>query len=631
MCGIWASVAFDVGRERIMRVAHRGPDGEGWRKFTSPAGPVALGHRRLSIIDTSDAGHQPMGEPSGRYWLTFNGEIYNYRELRHQLVTLGFSFRSTSDSEVLLAALMAWGEAALPRLDGMFAFAFYDDMARTILVARDRFGIKPLYWARDHGAIAFASEIKQLYDLPGVSRAMNLARVRDFLATGICDHTGETMLRGVEQLRGGEVARIDLATWTARTPFERRRWYHLPEPGSIALPLAAAATRYRETFEVAIDQHLRSDVPLGSCLSGGLDSSSIVGVASRQLGAGHPMTTVSAVFDQPRVDERRFMEAVIAATGARARFTTVDPRNVFETAREVIWHQDEPYGSTSIHAQWAVFGEARASGVRVMLDGQGADEPLAGYHSMYGSALADLIGSGRWIEAARTMTQRHTVQGQPVLRQITGALPTLMPPGWRADAYKMKRAAGGADWLDGEALAPFRNNPDPVAAAAKDQGWTGRLDMGTLCSIQTMATSLPMLLHWEDRSSMAHGIEARVPFLDHHLVELAIGLGRQHKIEGVRTKVLLREALGRDLPQMVRERTDKLGFATPEQEWFCGPLAPAVRAAIQHTLDLYPTLLNAQAVLRLTDDVLSRRRAFDFTLWRIAMIGIWGERFDMTV
>jgi asparagine synthase (glutamine-hydrolysing) len=275
MCGIWASIGFDVDPERLARIAHRGPDGEGWRTFASPHGPVALGHRRLTIIDTSAGGHQPRTDTTGRYWLTFNGEIYNYIELRDELRALGCVFQTQSDSEVLLHALITWGEAALPRLDGMFAFAFWDDKSKSLLLARDRFGIKPLYVTRVGTNIAFGSEIKQLYDLPGVSRAMNLARVRDFLATGISDHTRETMFEGVQQLRGGEVARIDLNRWAKRTPFTPRQWYTLPKPGSLKLSLADAADRYRTLFEGAIAQHLRSDVPVGSCLSGGLDSSSI--------------------------------------------------------------------------------------------------------------------------------------------------------------------------------------------------------------------------------------------------------------------------------------------------------------------------------------------------------------------
>jgi asparagine synthase (glutamine-hydrolysing) len=337
------------------------------------------------------------------------------------------------------------------------------------------------------------------------------------------------------------------------------------------------------------------------------------------------------VFDYARVDERRFMDAVIAKTHARGVFTSVDPLALFETAADVIWHQDEPYGSTSIHAQWAVFRAAREAGITVMLDGQGADEPLAGYHSMFGVALADLIGKGRAMAVANMLIARRRIHGQPIRGQLTGALPTLIPKGMRKYAYRARREVAGADWLDGPALAHLRNAPDPLVQAAQHYGFKGRLDIGALTTLQTLATSLPMLLHWEDRSSMAHGIEARVPFLDHRLVELAIGLGGRHKIDGATSKVMLREGLGRYLPDSVRTRNDKLGFATPEQEWFCGPLAPAVRQAVVNTLDRYPTLLHREATLAMTDEMLSGKRAFNFSLWRIASLGLWGQRFGMTM
>ena len=631
MCGIWASVGLEVGRERIDRVAHRGPDGSGWETFASPAGPVVLGHRRLAIIDTSEGGRQPMSDAHARYWLTFNGEIYNYCELRAELESKGIAFHTASDSEVLLRALIVWGEAALPRLNGMFAFGFYDSQRHTLLLARDRFGIKPLYFAQVGSGAAFASEIKQLYDLPGVSRRMNLRRVRDFLATGTADHSGETMFAGVGQLRGGECLRLDLSRPAGREPLPVRRWYQLPKPGSLTLSLEEAGARYRRSFIDAVRLQLRSDVPLGSCLSGGLDSSSIVAVASQQLGAGRPMTTVSAVFSHARVDERRYMEAVIAATGAKPVFTTVDPMALFQTAEEVIWHQDEPYGSTSIHAQWSVFGAARGAGLKVMLDGQGADEPLAGYHTMFGSALADRLMRFEFGAAVHQIRERQAVHGASIRAQLIPALPALVPTALRKHVYRLGRSARGPDWLDGAALAGLASLPDPIAQAASDMGFSGRPALANLTAMQTMATSLPMLLHWEDRSSMAHAIEARVPFLDHRLVELAIALGSAHKIEGARTKVLLREGMAGVLPDLVANRNDKLGFATPEQEWFCGPLAPQVRTAVRNTLDWYPGLLHRQGTEQLLDEMLGGRRRFNFSLWRIAAVGIWGKLFELTL
>jgi asparagine synthase (glutamine-hydrolysing) len=631
MCGIWASLGLVVGKERIDRVAHRGPDGSGWRVFDSPRGPLTLGHRRLSIIDTSEGGAQPMSDPTGRYWLVFNGAIYNYRELRAELAAAGIAFRTQSDSEVLLAAIIHWHEGALPRLLGMFSFAFWDDQEKFLLVARDRFGIKPAYLAQTPGGVAFASEIKQVYDLPGIPRRMNLHRVREFLGTGVLDHSNNTMFAGIEQLRGGQFIRIDCQMWKASDAIAYKTWYRLPPPGGLKLSLPDAAQRFRTLFEESIRLHLQADVPLGSCLSGGLDSSSIVAVASRQLGQNHPMTTISAVFDEARVDERPYINALVAKTGVSSRFVTVNSSEVFEDVGEILWRQDEPYGSTSIHAQSSVFAGAQAAGLKVMLDGQGADEPLAGYHAMFGPALADLTRSGDFGAAYRMVRERRAIHGAGVAGQLARALPYLAPAAARAAAYRYQRSVGGADWLAGTALRPWEAAPLPAETAANELDVAGATHLGKLAAVQTMVTSVPMLLHWEDRSSMAHGIEARVPFLDHRLVELAIGLGSAHKMDGARTKVLLREALGADLPPQIRDRNDKIGFATPEQEWFMGPLKEQVREAVTNTLDRYPSLLNRRATLALTDEMLAGKRQFDFSLWRISCVGMWGERFGLSL
>src|SRR5918995_1928228 len=318
MCGLYGSIAFAPERARIDLVAHRGPDGAGWREFTSAAGPVALGHRRLAILDLSDAGLQPMPDASGRFHLVFNGEIYNYLELRDELRRKGRTFSTDTDSEVLLAAYAEWGEACLERLRGMWAFLIWDGRDERLFAARDRFGIKPLYVAVNRHGVAFASEIKQLVSLPGLSGRMNLARVRDFLASGISDHTDETLFEGVRQLRPGSCVTIDASRgWDA--VIAPRRWYAIPPHGTLQLGEDEAAEQFRSLLEDSVRLHLRSDVPVGSCLSGGLDSSSIVGLMSGMLaeeGRGNRVNTVSACYTEKAVDERPFMEAVVARTGA---------------------------------------------------------------------------------------------------------------------------------------------------------------------------------------------------------------------------------------------------------------------------------------------------------------------------
>jgi asparagine synthase (glutamine-hydrolysing) len=629
MCGLYGSIGLTPDPQRIDIVAHRGPDGRGFEVYDSAAGPVALGHRRLAIIDVSNAGLQPMGDASGRWQLVFNGEIYNYIELREEMKQQGEAFVSDSDSEVLLRAFMLWGEAMLPRLRGMFAFLIWDRRDQKLFAARDRFGIKPLYMAATPRGIAFGSEIKQLVGLPGVSGRMHLPRVHDFLSNGISDHTRETMFEGVVQLRGGECLTID-ASGSAPLTATPRRWYAV-EAGNSALDEGQAAARFRELLTQSVALHLRSDVPVGSCLSGGLDSSSIVCLMSDMLGGQDAarINTVSACYAEKSVDEKPFMDAVVAEAHAEPHFIYPRSEDVFQRASDITWHQDEPFGSTSIFAQWCVFEEARRVGVKVMLDGQGADEQLAGYHSAFPFYLSQLTRQGNIPQLIRTFIERRRYHGTPIIEQLKRYAVPLLPQGVAGMLRRQHHARTQHDWL-GTDLIRAGGNPDGAMRVANESlGLPAPTDLKSLCLTMTHASNLQMLLHWEDRNSMAHSIEARVPFLDHPLVEFNLALGNDHKIVGGDTKRVLRRGMSGIIPEVVKERRDKLGFQTPEQIWFRGPLRGLVHAGVEATLARYPGLLNAAGVRALRDDMLEGRRPVDASLWRIVNLGIWGQRFGV--
>lgn len=630
MCGIFGSIGFEPDSQRIDIVAHRGPDGRGWETYASSKGPVALGHRRLAIIDVSDAGLQPMCDASRRYWLVFNGEIYNYIELREEMRAKGEVFVSESDSEVLLRAYMLWGEGALPRLRGMFAFLIWDDRDKKLFAARDRYGIKPIYMTGTLRGVAFGSEIKQLLGLPGVSGRMNVARVHDFLASGISDHTSETMFDGVRQLRGGECVSIDASSSDALNPAVRR-WYPA-SAGDVSISEPEAAERFRELLTESVRLHLRSDVPVGSCLSGGLDSSAIVCLMSGMMGSdagGSRVNTVSACYAEKNVDEKPFMDAVVAHAHTAPHFIFPKAEDVFQRASDITWHQDEPFGSTSIFAQWCVFEEARRVGVKVMLDGQGADEQLAGYHSGFHYYLAGLTRRGRFVQLAKAMLERRAYHGTGISGQIVRHLVPFLPEPVAHLLRRQHEQARQHNWLGTELLRARGNPEGAVPLSLRLLDLPKVTDLHTLCMVQTFASNLQMLLHWEDRNSMAHSIEARVPFLDHPLVEFSLALGNDHKIVGGDTKRVLRRSMAGILPEVVRERRDKLGFATPEQAWFHGPLRPLIEEGIERTLARYPGLLNADGVRALAAEMLDGRRPVDFKLWRIVNLGIWGERFGV--
>ncbi|HEU0301671.1 MAG TPA: asparagine synthase (glutamine-hydrolyzing) [Longimicrobium sp.] len=670
MCGIsvlyapapLATAALVRGMTDAVR--HRGPDDEGFALFAGggaepwcfgggdtpaeafarpsryaprPGAPphggfLALGHRRLSILDVSPAGHQPMCGEDGRLWLVFNGEVYNYLELRDELRALGHRFRTETDSEVILAAYRQWGADCLRRFNGMFALAIADLERRVLFAARDRFGVKPLYgWVSPAGMLALGSEIKQFAALPGWRARLNGQRAYDFLNWRITDHTRETLFDGVFQLRGGELLEVDLAPgmrgealpFTPGEPVEARAWYEL-RPAPFEGSFEQAAERFRELLVDSVRLRLRADVPVGTCLSGGLDSSSVVCAMElllRESGGG-VQKTFSACAREARYDERRWVEEVVRHTRVEPHYVYPGLDTLFDDLPRLAWHQDEPFGSTSIYAQWHVFRLARENGVTVMLDGQGADEQLAGYHVYFAPLFAALLLRGRWGALAREVRGARRVHGYGPAAAARMVAPVLVPPALRAAARRLGgRTETAPEWLDLERLGARPG--DPLA----DRGTTSASVRG-LSHAQLTATNLQMLLHWEDRDSMAHSIEARVPFLDYRLVEFVLGLPDRYKIsEGV-TKRVLRESMRGLLPEPVRTRMDKLGFVTPEETWVRQEAPARFREAVRGAVERSRGVLRPAASQKL-ERMIDGREPFEFFPWRLISFAAWLEAFDV--
>jgi asparagine synthase (glutamine-hydrolysing) len=622
MCGIFISVGLVPDRQCLAAAAHRGPDGEGWREFSSAAGPVVLGHRRLAIIDLDPAAAQPMADAEGRFWLILNGEIYNYRELRHELSETGVRFRTQSDSEVLLEGYRRWREAVLGKLVGMFAFAIWDDREKTLFLARDRLGIKPLICHAGGGGLAFASEVAQLVGLQSFGRDINERRVCNFLAHGVSDLGSETMFADAFNFPAAHALTLDLNNALAPGRLDFARYWKAPRPAQRRWTAEEASEAFRERFDESLRLHLRADVRVGSCLSGGLDSSAIVAGVSDLLqkqGVSESMRTITAVYPGTPVDERRHAEIVARKAGVDAYFVSADP-NVFELADVITLHQGEPYGSTSVHSQWAVFAEAARRGVKVMLDGQGADEILGGYYECYYYHYRRALRQFDLVALAKTLGERKAWHGASVSRELA--------PFIQAVAKRMGGGArGAAPWLRPDVDGRFDGGLIPEIL--ERSGRPAPRDLGEYCLMLTEYLSLPMLLRYEDRSSMAHSIEARVPFLDHRLVEFALELGPQHKIVGGQTKSVLRNAMRDRLPPEIVDRRDKLGFATPEAIWFRGPLKGQILDAVENTLRAFPDLLDAEETRRLVRATLEGEGDVHPAVWRIVSLGIWARVFRL--
>ncbi len=628
-------------------VRHRGPDGEGFAYFhpdgsgvtavasddsprgvTGPREPPAgvtagLGHRRLAILDLSPAGHQPMRDAAGDVWLTFNGEIYNFIELRTELAAAGHTFHTGTDTEVILAAWRAWGEDCLARFNGMFAFVLLDRRTRRLFAARDRFGEKPLYlWATPGGGLALASEIKQFAVHPQWQARLHGQRAYEFLNWGVSDHTADTLFAGVRQLRGGECLAAPLDAPATASP---RRWYTL-QPASFTGGFAESAEQFRALLDDAVRLRLRADVPVGSCLSGGLDSSSLVCTMRAQLGdrGAARQNTFSAGSDVPRYDERGFIAQVVAATGTASHSVVPSAEGLLQELERLAWHQDEPFGSTSIYAQWCVCRLARDRGVLVMLDGQGADEALGGYHGYFGPHLAGLLRRGRWGEFRREAAAARALHGHSRVLQAQLVTDALLP----AAVSDLLRRAGGRTVRAPAHLDLARLGARPAAPLAPALDF--RAPIRSLGLAQLTALNLPMLLHYEDRNAMAHGVEARLPFLDHRLVEFGLGLPEEFKLAGGWTKRVLREAMRDRLPEPVRLRRDKLGFATAEEVWMRERRPAEFRELLTAAVKVADGALTPAAVSRY-DRLLSGGGRFNFAHWRMISFGVWLRRFGVRI
>ncbi|MBT6265664.1 MAG: asparagine synthase (glutamine-hydrolyzing) [Halieaceae bacterium] len=591
---------------------------------------VALGHRRLSIVDLGSGGLQPMSFQDGRYWATYNGEIYNHIELRHELIGLGHSFRSTSDTEVLLAAYAQWGNKCLKRLNGMFAFVIFDCQTKTVFTARDRFGVKPLYyWVARNGNLHFASEIKQFTGLPEWRSQLNGERAYDFLAWGLSDHTRETTFRGVFQLLPGHQATFNLKTQYSFPPKDRKwpaeqKWYEISKSCVKASMEEASEELYR-LLTNSISLRLRSDVTIGANLSGGIDSSTIVCLINQlqeKSSIDSEFHCLSAFSGYPEFDERQYAEQVLGRVNAKPVFVKTSFEELEEDIAKLVWHQDEPFASTSIYAEWCIYREAAHSGIKVMLGGQGADEQLAGYPEHVGHFYRGWLRNKSYKTMLSDIIASHQQRGTPWSAIMIRLLDALMPQPLRQSLRKT-RGAGSQNpgWLCSKLLNVVPHDPfDALGYREASVRGASR--------IQLQSTNLPMQLRWEDRDSMAHSVESRAPFLDVELVDFLYGLPDEYRYFKGESKRLLRNTFRGVVPNEIIDRRDKMGFVTPEAIWIQKQGKHFFRNAVENAINASNGIIKPEALTHFTDMINGKRR-FSHSLWRVVSYGMWLERFSV--
>ena len=577
-------------------VAHRGPDGKGY--YFGPN--FAFGHRRLSILDLSEHGLQPMAY-RGRLQLIFNGEIYNYIEIRGELEKLGHRFESGTDTEVILGAYAEWGPACCARFNGMWAFALFDAERNRIVLARDRFGVKPLYYSDTPGHLAFGSEIKQLLPLQHAVRA-NREVVVKALLTSIDGDDEQTYFAGIASFPQGHFGVYDLGSNTLGIS----RYYELradESAGHLSRPEAVA--RFRDLFADSIRLRLRSDVRVGTCLSGGLDSSAISGVASRLYHAsGHArFIGIHAKSIDAETDESRF--ARLAAEHLEIELHVVEPSvaDFLETIDDLAYTQEEPFGSASMFMGWHVFRRASELGCKVMLNGQGGDEVLLGYERYFAAFLRSvplhrMLGEARAQAGNSKLSLKDILlyglyfQSAPVRIRRLKQRSYLLPEVKESHAFQEIRRSARS----------FRSVTDLQL-----------LEVGSL--------QLPHLLRYEDRNSMRHSIETRLPFLDYRLVEFCLGVAPTFKIHEGWTKHLLREAMADVLPPEIAWRRDKMGFEAPMRSWVGAALgqmkAEVAGSEILRRIADHAALIAAYDKLPLMEQ------------WRYFCLATWERKFGV--
>ena len=576
MCGIAGILLADQGSEVFQTadmlthlkkmttgIAHRGPDGEGL--WSNDKKNVFLGHRRLAVIDLSDAAAQPM-HYQHRYRIVHNGEIYNYVEIRAHLLQKGYTFKSKSDTEVIAAAYDYWSENCVLQFDGMFAFVIWDELEQTLFAARDRFGEKPFYYYEDERHFIFASEMKALWAV-GVEKCMDEKMMLNYLALGHVQNSldkEQTFFKQIYSLPPAHFIKFNRKAFSLKL----QSYWKLNKEIKIDISAADAIERFTELFETSVKRRLRSDVTTGTSLSGGLDSSSIIS-AITDLQSNRPdrqLKTFSAVFPGFEKDESAKINSIAGYAGIKNFKTIPDVDGLIRDFEKLCYHQEEPFQSSGIYAQYKVFELAKKEQVTVLLDGQGADEILAGYPRYIHWYIQEVLSRHKLgaAEKEKKLLLKNKYSFNWNLKNILAAfLPSHAAIQLEKNEYRkiIRHPHIHPDFIKSLIGHEWEGIHKPIVTKLND-----------ILHFNTIEMGLEELLRFADRNSMAHSREVRLPFLYHELVEFIFSLPSRLKIHNGYTKWLLRQAMDNKLPAEIVWDTEKTGFEPPQQSWMENPV-----------------------------------------------------------
>jgi asparagine synthase (glutamine-hydrolysing) len=617
MCGI----LLHLGKERINPdhpaleiIKHRGPDDFGAVNFSLGDMNLGMGHRRLSIIDLSEKGHQPMPYADENMWVIFNGEIYNYLEIKKELEAKGYSFNSDSDTEVLLAAYAEWGVECLKHFNGMFAFCLFDKKQNNLFIARDRFGIKPLHYHNSPKGFSVFSEIKQVTKFSYFTSRVNKSQLYHFLNSGDFNFSEETLWHGVFSIPQGSYALINLDTWKPGDNLHITKWYTPPLDSVIDISYEDAIAEFKRLLEASVSMRLRSDVPVGFLLSGGLDSSTLVCLAHNSPRyANNKLRTYSSCYDDEIIDERKYIKAVADFAKADSCLHFPKAEDIPECLDNVIWHNDLPILPGSPCSHWLIYQHIKQEmdSRIVIIEGQGADEILCGYGDFQWTSIYEkmkLKSAPSFISQFLSFQKHHHEPVKTVLRKFKRLLFL------ESLKYPPNSILRHQTLLESDDIPPI--------AVRREEKNIQALHRNRL-------TILRYMLHYVDRNSMSHSRETRVPFLDHNLVEFCLKLPTNFKIDKGFSKRVMRDSVGDILPDLVKYRTDKLGYSSPIPKWVKSELKPFFSKEIKKCGEL--PFINQDNLAAKVEELLKQGGHFDPILWRVVTLNRWMRIFNINI
>lgn len=604
---------------------HRGPDGDGHifydtlsKKPGLKTSNLALGHRRLKIIDLSRSGDQPMSNEDNTVWIVYNGEIYNYLELKEELRQKGHIYKSTSDTEVILHAYEEYGEECVKRFNGMWSFCIYDTRKNILFCSRDRMGEKPFFYYHDEDTFIFSSEIKSIFASKIIKASPNYKAVYSYLIRnlGYTAYTGETFFKDIFQLKAGHSLVIPLDTGSLSI----KKYWSFPLNNELRGTDHELIAMFRDIFMDAVKLRLRSDVPVSSYLSGGLDSSSVASFASSILGKGS-LTTFSSCFDNPQYDEREYINKVIDHWNLKSHFIFPRAENFLNELPSLIWHQEEPFLHLNVYSQWEIMKAVKAKGFKVILNGHGGDEALAGYPKDFAFYFADFLKKGNILGYLKELKgydgttlnyPGSSAAADSFKILLSGVIPGSLKRYVKRNSY-LNRMLDPGFISENNASFQIKECPKSFLQKSSFMGFT--------------IYPVPEWVKYEDRTSSAHSVESRSPFLDYRVLELSSSLPNRLKIKSGINKYILREAAKGILIDDVRNRRDKKGFPTPSAEWFTNGMRDYVNGIINSDSFKKRGVFNINEVRKHFEYHCAGRVDYKFEIWSWINLELWMRGF----